>query len=190
MGTAVTVCTPIGNDEDTKDEKDEKDEYSIDTSKPRALTLLDLWANKPGFYSEAYFARIMYKDYFDTQKPNKTDTTAKDIVLNWTRVTAYIAGADKLSKTERDLLIPSEQIWSGYTASVKEITNAIDEGLNMTEKEALDFANTLANDHGTDTNIAKSMGVKQSVIDQIIGTYLLEIKFSKQLYNLLGTAQN
>eukprot|EP01083_Nonionella_stella_P180135 641550_1 len=216
MGTTVLNCTPFHDDHD---EKKEESEYEIDKNQPRAVCLLDGLANEPaGYYFSAWLSRIGYKEFFDTQIADKgdTDSNAKNVVLNWTKCAAHIAGADGLSKEEKVVIIKTQLIWSAYTLTSKELEAAIEEGVKMNSEEAanagkmvagaaggfdaytgcihiLYYALTISGVDGLADEekhhfqeIAKAMKIKQDDIDEILKVYLMEEEFGKRLNNLLG----
>eukprot|EP01083_Nonionella_stella_P297358 1009861_1 len=209
-------CSPFSEDEDHS-KPNQYDQYGIDVNKPRALSLLDCWANeRAGFYNQAWLSRIGYKEFFDTQKGTQGDT-AEEITLNWTKCCAFVAGADGLSQEEKDILIKTQIIWSGYTLKVKELESAINDGVYMNVDEAakvakrclanagvgeyqsciqlLHFAISIAGVDGLSNEekercveIGKALHVKEDDINEVIETYLMEMKFHKRLNNLLGSA--
>eukprot|EP01084_Bolivina_argentea_P188373 324297_1 len=151
MGTTPSLCVPFEDEQGPKSEKKEESGYELDKNKPRSVVLLDIIANKPaGFYSQAWFSRIGYKEFFDTQIADKgdTDATAKECVLNWTKCMARIAGADGLSEEENEVLIKSMSIWSGYTVTEKELETVIKEGVEMNTDEAANAGKMAANAAG------------------------------------------
>eukprot|EP01083_Nonionella_stella_P255189 876219_1 len=146
----IKQCYPFEESTETDSEKKVDSKYYIDETKPRTLSLLDAWAHKAGFYSEAWFARIGYKQFFDTQKPKKGNLSAKEIALNWAKCMAYIAGADGLSAEEKEILIKQQLIWSHYTLTAKDLEIAIDEAVHMNTDEAANLAKQTAHSGGTD----------------------------------------
>eukprot|EP01083_Nonionella_stella_P069917 186728_1 len=177
------------------------------------------WSNKPaGFYSQTWFARIGFKEFFDTQQPKSGDATAKEITLNWTKCSAYIAGADGLSKEEKEALIQTQLIWSGYTLTVKELESAIDEAVHMNTDQAIDLAKKSSASwdvgayqscvhllyftlqiSGVDglsdeekakfVEIGRAMNIKEEDINEVIDVYMMEIAFGKRLHRLLGAME-
>eukprot|EP01083_Nonionella_stella_P007085 20446_1 len=100
--------------------------------------------------NHAWFSRIGYKEFFDTQIADKgdIDATAKDCVLNWTKCVAHVAAADGLSEQEKEILIKTELIWSDYIVTSKELKSVIKEGVEMNTNDAANAGTMAANAAG------------------------------------------
>ena len=136
-------------------------------------------------------------------------------MANWTRVTAYVCGWGRLSGPVRELLIETERIWSGYSLDVRELEQAIQDGVTMSEESACALGESLARVHGSDagcrpilyyaltlaakeglsafererfSTLAQSMGVSDEGANDLIELYLEEVAFARRLRRLLGVA--
>eukprot|EP01083_Nonionella_stella_P187337 688109_1 len=192
----VKHCSPFYDEQDSNEIKIES-KYEMEQNQPRAITLLDYWSNKPaGFYSQTWFARIGFKEFFDTQQPK----------------------SDGLSKEEKEALIQTQLIWSGYTLTVKELESAIDEAVHMNTDQAIDLAKKSSASwdvgayqscvhllyftlqiSGVDglsdeekakfVEIGRAMNIKEEDINEMMDVYMMEIAFGKRLHRLLGAME-
>ena len=118
----------------------------------RLIELLDLWKGNSGLFFNAYVIRVVYKDFLEAKHPDVVSSVVKA-----TSLLSYIAGADGLSKTERDLLLASQRIWSDNQASHKQLNDAIEYGLNLTPTEAVQLEHEISDSVGTDKEARQTL---------------------------------
>lgn len=207
-----SICAPDSQPTENGDEQKEQKERPL-PKKDYALSVIDAFNGRPGFYSQSYMVRCQYKDFIDniTSIPPEN---AKEIPMKWVTLTGFVAGADGLAKEERDMAIEGAQMWSGGNASAEELGEAIDKGAKMTVEEAIAFAKDIAQGTGADSErahipilyyslvvsradglskeeknhfveIAKAMGCSEDLIQELINTYLLEVKYAKSMESLM-----
>ena len=176
---------------------------------------MDAFNGRPGFYSQAYYARCLFKNYMDNIDIIPEEVLV-DVSTKWLTVTGFIAGADGLSKAERDLAIRAGHQWSGGKATTEQMMKALDAGMLMTPKQAIDYAQEVVRTTGGDitdgreqmpmlydsltisrsdglseqeknsfSGIAKALGCTDDLVNELIETYLLEVKFAKALERLM-----